>query len=70
MEYLKGTFEQITAYNEQVTQGENYKTPTTQWAEPLQIGEHWYILKNEKYPSDLETVNELPKTIDLENETI
>lgn len=60
MEYLKGTKAQLEAYNKEVVKGEKYKGTTTQWAEIKLVGKQFYIAFNEKYPSKLEKVNELP----------
>lgn len=59
--YYKGTEQECLDYNNQVTQGENYQGTTKRWANPIEIEGSWYILKHEKYNSDLEVVNELPE---------
>lgn len=59
MTYLKGTKEELEAYNEEVTIGENYQGGTTQWAEIIETEEGLYIAYNEEYPSELEKVEEL-----------
>lgn len=60
MQYLKGTSEQLEAYNNEVTLGENYQEGTTQWAEVIEIEGEYFIRFNEKYPSELEKINEIP----------
>lgn len=60
MKYLKGTSEQLEAYNNEVTLGENYQEGTTQWAEVIEIEGEYFIPFNEKYPSELEKINEIP----------
>jgi hypothetical protein len=56
MIHLKGTFEELEAYNAEVTIGEEYQGVTSIWAIPIEIdGEH-YIAFNEKYESLLEKV--------------
>jgi hypothetical protein len=60
MEYLKGTKQQLEAYNDEVVVGENYLGITNRWAEIIEIESEYYIAFNEKYPSNLEKVNEIP----------
>ena len=60
MEYLKGTQQECEMYNAWVSFHEKYKDTTQQWAQPFEREGNWYIPKNPKYESDLETVTELP----------
>jgi hypothetical protein len=68
MVYLKGTEQECLDYDNQVTQGEKYQGVTKNWANPIEIEGSWYILKHEKYNSDLEVVNELPEIKQEETE--
>lgn len=56
-EYLKGTIEQLEAYNNEVAKGENYQGSTTRWADVIEVEGEFYIAFNEKYPSELEKVS-------------
>lgn len=67
MKYIKGTKAECEAYNSEVTQGENYKGNTAQWAEVKKIGDYFYIKKHPKYPTNLNTVNSLPDSPSIEN---
>ena len=61
MEYLKATKKQCEDYNSIVNAGEKYDgISTTQWAEVIEIEDSFYIPFNEKYPSELTKVKELP----------
>ena len=61
MEYLKATKKQCEDYNSIVNAGEKYDgISTTQWAEVTEIEGLFYIAFNEKYPSELTKVKELP----------
>ena len=59
MKYLKGTIQQLEAYNNEVTKGENYQVSTKKWDEIQEIEGSFYITFNENYPSELEKVDEL-----------
>ena len=58
--YYKGTQQECIDYDVLVTSSENYQY-NDNWANPVEIEGSWYILKHEKYNSDLEVVNELPE---------
>jgi|GEM_PF-4405420 len=61
MEYLKATKKQCEDYNSIVSVAEKYDgISTTQWAEVIEIEGLFYIPFNEKYPSELTKVRELP----------
>lgn len=60
--YYKGTKEQCEAYNLEVSQGENYQGSTTKWAELQEIEGGFYILKNDKYNSEMEMVDNIQTT--------
>ena len=61
MEYLKATKKQCEDYNSIVSVAEKYdEISTTQWAEVIEIEGLFYIPFNEKYPSELTKVKELP----------
>lgn len=60
MQYIKSTKEQCEAYNNEVTQGENYQGSTTQWAEVQEIEGGFYIAVHPDYTTELETVSKLP----------
>jgi len=60
MVYLKGSLQECQAYDDLVSAGEKYPF-NDNWANPIEIEGSWYILKHEKYSSDLEVVNELPE---------
>ena len=61
MNYLKGTFEQCKAYNDLVYQSLFADDiGTTDWMQPVQIADDYYIAKHPDYPSDLEQVELLP----------
>ena len=57
--YYKGTNKECIAYDEFVTANEKYLKGDN-WANPIEIEGEWYILKHEKYTSEMELVNELP----------
>lgn len=59
MEYLKGTIKQLESYNDEVTLGENYQDSTNRWAEVIEANGEYFIPFNDKYPSELEKVNEI-----------
>ena len=65
MEYIKGTEAECLAYDAEVTAGENYTGGTVRWAEPMEIDGYYYMAVNDRYPTTLTTVTELP-TIDEE----
>jgi hypothetical protein len=60
MYYKSNIKEECQAYDDLVTAGEKYQY-NDNWANPVEIEGSWYILKHEKYNSDLEVVNELPE---------
>lgn len=60
MQYIKATKKQCEAYNQEVTQGENYQGSTSQWAEVQEIEGSFYIAVHPDYTTELETVNKLP----------
>jgi len=61
MQYIKATKKECEDYNSTVTLGEKYDgISTTQWAEVIEIEGLFYIPFNEKYPSELTKVKELP----------
>lgn len=64
MEYIKGTNSECEDYNMRVVQGENYQGSTTQWSEVQEIGGFFYVALHPKYPTNLETVNQLPEQTD------
>jgi hypothetical protein len=59
--YYKGTQQECLAYDKKVTAAKKYQGVTKNWANPIEIEGSWYILKHEKYSSDLELVSELPE---------
>jgi len=65
--YYKGTQEECIIYDSLVTSNEKYPF-NDNWANPIEIEGSWYILKHEKYNSDLEVVNELPEIKQEETE--
>jgi len=67
MVYLKGSLQECQAYDDLVILGEKYPF-NDNWANPIEIEGSWYILKHEKYNSDLEVVNELPEIKQEETE--
>jgi hypothetical protein len=68
MKYLKGTLEKLEAYNEKVSIGENYHDTTSKWADVIEVEGGFYIAFNEKYPSDLEKIDNLPVGFNETNE--
>lgn len=58
--YYTGTQQDCEAYNEEVKQGEGYSGTTTDWCIPIEVEGSWYIPKNDKYPSSMEEVNNIP----------
>lgn len=58
--YYKGTLKECIDYNETVTAGEHYHGTTTHWADTIYSEGNWYISKNDKYPSSMEEVNNIP----------
>ena len=59
MAYYIGNLEICQAYDKNVSEKENYLKGDN-WANPIEIEGSWYILKHEKYTSEMELVNELP----------
>ena len=59
--YYKGTEQECLAYDQTVTDAEKYPIEGDNWANPIEIDGSWYILKHDKYSTDLELVNELPQ---------
>lgn len=62
MAYYIGTKTQCDAYNNEVTQKENYQGSTTKWASITYhptINDKCAIVANEKYTSELEMVEVL-----------
>jgi hypothetical protein len=59
--YYKGTLQQCTAYNDQVTFGEKYKLPTVRWENVRnhKNGIDFAILKHQNYESELEQIENL-----------
>lgn len=60
MRYIKATKQECEAYNNSVTQSENYTGGTTQWGEVREINGEFYVAEHSKYPHNFETVSELP----------
>jgi len=60
MEYIKGTKQECEAYNDEVTQGENYQGSTSKWSNVIKIKDEYFILKHPKYATELEILNQLP----------
>ncbi len=61
MKVYKCTTEQeCIDYDATVTAGENYQGTTTHWADPIYSEGNWYISKNDKYPSSMEEVDNIP----------
>ena len=58
--YIKGTEAECLAYDAEVTAGENYTGGTIRWAEPMEIDGYHYMVVNDRYPTTLTTVTELP----------
>jgi len=66
MAYYIGNLENCQAYDKNVSEKENYLKGDN-WANPQEIEGSWYILKHEKYTSEMELVNELPpQNLELE----
>lgn len=59
MQYLTWTNEELEAYNQLVTNWENYNWTTTRWADIIEINWKNYIAYNEKYFSNLEICTNL-----------
>ena len=57
--HYKGTNKECIAYDEFVTANEKYFKGHN-WANFIEIEGDCYILKHEKYTSEMELVNELP----------
>jgi len=58
--YIKGTEQECLAYDAEVTAGENYTGGTIRWGEPIEIDGFNYMPVNDRYPTSLTTVSELP----------
>lgn len=58
--YYKGTEQECIDYNATVTAGQHYHGVTTHWADPIYSEGNWYIVKNDKYPSSMEEVDNIP----------
>ena len=72
MLWYKGTNQECINYDNQVTEKEGY-VKGDNWANPQEIEGIWYILKHQKYTSEMELVNKLPpQNLEnyFENETI
>lgn len=61
MAFIKATKKECEDYNNEVVKGEGYKGSTTAWATPIEVDGVFYILVNEKYPTALETVDNIPE---------
>jgi Holliday junction resolvasome RuvABC ATP-dependent DNA helicase subunit len=59
--YYTGTQQQCEAYNQEVTQGENYVGGTTRWANVIThpTEDKFAIIAHEKYSSELEMLEVL-----------
>ncbi len=66
--YIKGTEQECLAYDAEVTAGENYTGGTIRWGEPIEIDGFNYMPVNDRYPTSLPTVSELPHQPDLDVE--
>lgn len=58
--FYKGTEQECIDYNATVTAGEHYHGVTTHWGDPIYSEGNWYIPKNDKYPSSMEEVDNIP----------
>jgi hypothetical protein len=58
--YYKGNYQSCLDYDNQVSDGLGLIN-VDNWANPIEINGEWYILKHEKYSTDLQVVNELPE---------
>ena len=67
MYYKSNIKEECQAYDNLVSDGEKYPF-NDNWANPIEIEGSWYILKHEKYSTDLEVVNELTEIKQEETE--
>jgi len=66
MLWYKGTNKECINYDNHVTEKERY-VKGDNWANPQEIEGSWYVLKHEKYTSEMELVNELPpQNLELE----
>ena len=64
--YYKGTQQECINYDDFVTANEKYLKGDN-WANPIEIEGECYILKHQKYTSEMELVNELPpQNLELE----
>lgn len=71
MKYLKGSKTEIEDYNKIVKEGENYRETSLKWARIIEINNEFFIELNEKYPSVLEQVDELPTiNINVSNQNL
>lgn len=68
MYYKSQNIEDCKAYDKLVTEGEkiNATYPNDNYANPIEIEGEFYILKHEKYNSEMELVSELPKQQDVD----
>jgi hypothetical protein len=63
MAYYIGTKQECEAYNQIVTDGENYQGTTARWSEPIEHPTQvlYAIVKHDNYSSDMEEVEVLPE---------
>lgn len=61
--YYKGTYQECIQYDKLVTKGEKINAihKEDNYANPIEINGEFYILKHEKYNSEMELVDELPQ---------
>ena len=67
MYYKSKIKEECQAYDDLVSAGEKYLY-NDNWANPIEIEGDCYILKHEKYTSEMELVNKLPEIKQEETE--
>lgn len=63
MKYIKGTLKQCQQYNDIVSIGERYQGATQKWADPIKCEGFYCIPYNDKYPTNLEVIDNLPVTL-------
>lgn len=60
MVWYKGTESQANAYNDEVSEAQNYKGKTQKYSPVIEIEGNFYVAKHSDFSSEMEEVNKLP----------
>jgi hypothetical protein len=60
MSFYIGTKSECEAYDAQVSEAENYQSPTQNWFTPIELPDNSYaVMKHASYPSSLQEVESI-----------